>query len=98
MSLSRGIDGSDPARAEPLARIAGPREERRDARSGVVATGTLACPHCDAPVSPGAARLSPADRVACPYCAHDGFARDFLSLESPARPARVVVRVVPRAG
>jgi hypothetical protein len=67
--------------------------EIRPARSTVLATGTLACPECDAPVAPGPVPLRPADAVACPYCAHDGPVRDFLSLATPSRPARVVVRV-----
>ena len=68
-------------------------EERRPGRSGTLATGTLACPRCDAPVSPEGP-LSPADAIACPFCAEAGLVRDFLTLEDPARPARVVVRVV----
>jgi hypothetical protein len=70
-------------------------EERRSDR-WVLAVGTFACPQCDAPVSPGPRAVSPSDRVACPFCAHAGAAREFLSLSSPARPARVTVRVVPR--
>jgi hypothetical protein len=31
--------------------------------------------------------------MACPFCAHAGAVRAFLSLEPPTRPARVVVRV-----
>jgi uncharacterized paraquat-inducible protein A len=69
--------------------------ERRPARSTLLATGTLACPDCDAPVLP-AAPLAPADALDCPYCGHAGFVRDFLSLEPPTRPARVEVRVVDR--
>jgi hypothetical protein len=68
-------------------------QERRIARSGVLASGTLACPECDAPVDPGAAALAPADPLACPFCARTGAVRDFLSLGVPTRPARVVVRV-----
>ena len=71
--------------------------ERRIEEAGHLAVGTLACPSCDAPVAPGDAPLSPADPLACPYCGRDGAVRDFLSLTSPARPARVVVRVVLRA-
>jgi hypothetical protein len=61
-----------------------------------MAVGTLACPACDAPVSPGDRPLGPADALACPYCRHTGRVRDFLSLGAPTRPARVVVRVVER--
>jgi hypothetical protein len=67
--------------------------EIRPARSTILATGTLACPDCDAPVAPGPIPLRPADEVACPYCAHFGLVRDFLSLATPSRPARVVIRV-----
>jgi hypothetical protein len=69
------------------------RLERRIEHAGRLATGTLACPACDAPVAPGDGPLSPADGLACPYCGRDGAVRDFLSLTPPSRPARVVVRV-----
>jgi hypothetical protein len=93
VSLSRGIDGGDPLRAEPVTRLAGSEEERRAVRTRVVATGTLACPHCDAPVAPPPGGAAPAHPLACPYCSHAAPLRDFLSLEPPSRPARVVVRV-----
>lgn len=83
------MDGSEPVRAEGLESV-----EHRTARSTQLATGTLACPACDAPVSPGDRRLRPHDPIACPYCRREGFVRDFLSLTPPSRPARVVVRVV----
>jgi hypothetical protein len=38
--------------------------------------------------------MSPADALACPFCAHGGAVRDFLSLSAPQRPARVEVRVL----
>jgi len=78
---------------EPANRPAGAYEVRR-ARSSRLATGTLACPLCDAPVAVGGASLSPADGLACPYCAHTAATREFLSLAEPTRPARVAVRVV----
>jgi hypothetical protein len=84
------------ASEEPLRRLAAAEELRRVARSRRLATGTLACPRCDAPVSPGPAPLAPPDALACPYCRHAGAAREFLSLDPPARPARVAVRVVAR--
>jgi hypothetical protein len=84
------------ASSDPLGRLAGTEELRLVTRSPTVATGTLACPHCDAPVAPGPGPLAPADHLACPYCAHAGAARDFLSLAAPTRPARVEVRVVHR--
>src|SRR5918999_3918165 len=96
MALQRGIDGSDPVRAEPVSRLAGAEEIRKLSRSTVLATGTLACPECDAPVAPAAGGLRPADELRCPYCWHTGPAREFLTLEEPSRPARVVVRVSPR--
>lgn len=95
MALHRGIDGSDPVRGEPVGRLDGTHEQRRDARSGLLAVGTLACPGCDAPVMP-AGPMSPAQFLECPYCAERGRVRDFLSLSEPARPARVEVRVVQR--
>lgn len=70
-------------------------EERRS-RSGHLATGTLACPTCDAPVALAGPFAGPADPLACPYCDHSGAVRDFLSLEPPSRPARVVVRIIAR--
>jgi hypothetical protein len=93
VAFQRGIDGSDPLRAGPDS----VQEERRLARSGILAAGTLACPDCDAPVLPSGTLL-PADPVCCPYCGHDGAVRDFLSLVPPSRPARVQVRVVRTRG
>jgi hypothetical protein len=89
VAFHRRIDGSDPLRTGPVPRL---HEERR-ARSGRLATGTLACPLCDAPVAL-AAHVGPADALACPYCRHAGAVRDFLSLTAPARPARVAVRII----
>lgn len=97
MALYRGIDGSDPARPQPIERLTDAHEERRNSRSCTVASGTLACPECDAPVAPLGA-MSPADAMGCPLCDHAGAVRDFLSLSTPGRPARVVVRVVMRTG
>ena len=93
MAFHRGIDGSDPVRAEPITTTAGAEELRRVTRTSVLATGTLACPRCDAPVAP-AGPVRPADAIGCPYCGHGAAVRDFLSLAAPARPARVEVRVV----
>jgi hypothetical protein len=94
MAFQRGIDGSDPLRAEPVTRLGGTEEERRAARTGHLGHGTLACPACDAPVALGAGRVTPAEPLGCPFCGHAGAVRDFLSLAAPARPARVEVRVV----
>lgn len=68
-------------------------EKRRAVRSGTLATGTIACPSCDAPVAVGERALSLTDRLACPFCATSGPVRDFLSLAVPTRPTRVVIRV-----
>jgi len=89
MAFHRRID------REPVGTTGG-TEEIRPARSTTeLATGTMACPECDAPVMPaGPAR--PADPIDCPFCGTAGAVRDFLSLEDPPRPARVVVRVVLR--
>lgn len=92
MSIGRTRPGDeDPG--SPVGRMAGAAEERRATRSTVVASGTLACPGCDAPVSPGGRGLSPAEPMRCPVCDHAGAVRDFLSLATPARPARVRVVV-----
>jgi hypothetical protein len=93
MALHRGSDGWDPIARRAAAAT---EEERRAAGAGVLATGTLACPECDAPVAPGPLGLSPAEWVGCPFCAHAGAVREFLTLGEPSRPARVTVRVVER--
>ena len=89
MSLHRGIDGAEPLPPEP----AGPahRELRINHRTHV-ATGTLACPQCDAPVLPDGP-MAPSAALACAFCGHGGAVRDFLSLAPPTRPTRVVVRI-----
>ena len=88
MSIHRRVDGpEDGARPNEI------QEERRVARSGRLASGTLACPECDAPVATVGA-MSPADAIGCPLCDHSGAVRDFLSLSQPTRPAHVEVRVV----
>jgi hypothetical protein len=93
MGLTRGMDGAEPLRPQPMEQPAGPREIREDSRSQVMAVGTLACPECDAPVAPGPVPLMPPDPMSCPVCAHGAPVRDFLSLGAPTRPARVQVRV-----
>jgi hypothetical protein len=94
VAFLRGIDDSDPARPDPVTRAGGVHEEeRRTARTGLLAIGTLACSRCDAPVALTAGPVSPADSLGCPFCSHRAPVRDFLSLRSPARPARVEVRV-----
>jgi hypothetical protein len=93
MAISRGMDGAEPLRPEPIEHPAGPREVREDGRTQLLAVGTLACPVCDAPVAPGPEPLLPPDPLSCPVCSHAAAVRDFLSLASPTRPARVDVRV-----
>jgi hypothetical protein len=68
-------------------------EEIRPGHSGLLAVGTLACPRCDAPVSPGDRPLTLSEPVGCPFCGHTGAVREFLSLATPTRPARVEVRL-----
>lgn len=97
MALQRGVDGSDPLRGGQAAQPVEIREDRRRSASWRLATGTLTCPHCDAPVGLAADPLAPADALRCSYCGHDGAVRDFLSLALPSRPTRVEVRVVHRA-
>jgi hypothetical protein len=79
-------------RPEPMERLGG-RFERRRAETWQLATGTLACPACDVPVLPGPEGLAPGDDIACGYCGRAGAVHEFLSLEPPTRPTRVVVRV-----
>jgi hypothetical protein len=94
MALQRGIDGAEPLPPDP----AGPahRELRINHRTEV-ATGTLACPQCDAPALPDGP-MSPAAELVCAFCDHAAVLRDFLSLEPPTRPTRVVVRIAATAG
>jgi hypothetical protein len=92
MAFQGGIDGEPVRRVGDLAA----ELELRRSRQGHLASGTLACPRCDAPVAPGSGHLAPAGPLGCPYCGHAGAVRDFLSLGEPTRPARVVVRVVTR--
>jgi hypothetical protein len=70
-------------------------EELRPAHLRHVATGSLACPRCDAPVHL-AGPSGPAAPLGCPFCDHAAPLRDFLSLGEPTRPARVTVRISPR--
>lgn len=91
--IERGFEGPDQVRERPVGRMI--QEERRRARTPHVASGTLACPSCDAPVVP-ARPLSPVEEIGCPYCAQTGPVRDFLSLASPTRPAHVDVRIALR--
>jgi hypothetical protein len=67
--------------------------EIRAARPLHLATGSLACPDCDAPVVLAARSATPADALQCPYCDCAGPLRDFLSLAQPPRAPRVNVLV-----
>ena len=92
MSLHRGIDGSEPVRAQPISAPAGAHEHRDAALSLPATTGTLACPRCDAPVGLGGRAMSLAEDLCCPFCRHTAAVHRFLSLTAPTRPARVQVR------
>jgi hypothetical protein len=69
------------------------QRRRRAQHEGVVATGTIACARCDAPVAIGTGELSLSHALTCPFCGNHGAAREFLSLAVPTRPTRVEVRV-----
>ncbi len=96
MAFARGIDGSDPARPQPVSARSGAYEPREASRRWRLGPATLACPACDAPVSLGGRAVKLTVRLDCPFCRHAAPLRDFLSLASPARPARVAVRMIPR--
>ena len=98
MALRRSIDSTAPYSAAPVGRLVRPHKRRDVAIAGQMASGTLACPECDAPVAPPASALSPADGMHCGFCGHSARVRDFLSLDVPTRPTHVVVRVSHRAG
>jgi hypothetical protein len=80
--------------SERIGGLGGAEEIRRVGRTSTLAVGTLACPSCDAPVSPGNGRLGPASALECPFCGRIGRVREFLTLGSPTRAAHVVVKVV----
>lgn len=58
-----------------------------------MATGSLACPFCDAPVTLAEASAAPTDPLTCPFCDHSATVRHFLSLAAPPRVPRVHVLV-----
>ena len=91
MALHREIDGAEPVRPQP---VESTRAHRHAQSAWHLASGTLACPGCDAPVLPSAGGMSPGDPIACGYCGAAGPVRDFLSLAEPTRPMRVAVRVL----
>ncbi|MCW2998713.1 MAG: hypothetical protein JWN65_2262 [Solirubrobacterales bacterium] len=94
MPSHRAIHDPGGIRPESAGGRAGAYDHRPATRSSRLAVGTLACPACDAPVLPGRGPMIPMDRMRCPVCHEAGAVRDFLSLATPARPARVVVRVI----
>ena len=98
MALRRSIDSTAPYSSAPVGRLVRPHKRRDVAIAGRMASGSLACPGCDAPVAPPVRPLSPADALHCGFCSHSARVRDFLSLEVPTRPTHVVVRVSHRAG
>jgi hypothetical protein len=84
---------SDPRQARPAGARIGHHEKRPASRPWHLATGSLACPQCDAPVILAADRARPTDLLQCPFCDRAGAIRDFLSLAMPARAPRVHVLV-----
>jgi hypothetical protein len=94
--FQRGIDGPDAERLEAGEPVGAHEELRRTTRSRALASGTLACARCDAPIALGGATVWPSTWLSCPFCLHYAPVRDFLSLAQPTRPARVTVRVVAR--
>jgi len=93
VALHRETEGSGPLRPEPVERLTEHHELRRAHSSRQVATGTLACPSCDAPAAIGPAPMALADDLVCGFCSHRGTVRDYVSLGRPTRPTRVVVRI-----
>ena len=64
---------TDRARPAPAGRAAQRRHEHRHTQSTWhLATGTLACPGCDAPVLPSPDGMSPRDLISCGFCGELG--------------------------
>ena len=97
MTLTPRSDGAGPLRPEPIGRLADAEAARRATGTALLALGTLACPECDAPVRLATPAVTPDAPLGCPFCGHSAAVRDFLSLATPVRPARVEVRVAVRA-
>jgi hypothetical protein len=94
VSFLRGIGASGHNTTGAAARFIRPTVHlRRDSRTATLCHGTLACASCDAPIATAGATLSMTSPLVCPFCAHRGPLRDFLSLAMPTRPARVAVRI-----
>ena len=90
VALHREIDGAEPVRPQP---VESTRAHRHAQSAWHLASGTLACPGCDAPVLPSPGGMSPRDPISCGFCRKVGVVSDFLSLAVPTRPTRVAVRV-----
>jgi hypothetical protein len=93
VALHRDIDGAEPLQPQAVERLSGRHEHRRSESTWQLATGTLACPACDAPVLPSPGGMSPRDHISCGFCRNVGAVSDFLSLAEPTRPTRVAVRL-----
>jgi hypothetical protein len=93
MSFLGGGRSSDGDRDLTRQPVTAHYEQRRSARTDRLCGGTLACDGCDAPIDPGAEPISLTQTLTCPFCGRNAPARDFLSLASPTRPARVTVRI-----
>ena len=93
VAFQRDTEGSEPLRPEPVERLTEHHELRRSHDARQVATGTLACPSCDAPVAAGPGPMALRDDLECGFCSHHGRVCDYLSLGRPTRPTRVVVRI-----
>jgi len=93
VAFHRQLEGSGAAGPEPVRRSVGHEQRRRTHDSAQLATGTLACPVCDAPVLPGPGAVSVRETLACGFCSHSAALREFLTLGQPTRPTRVTVRV-----
>lgn len=86
----RASDGDHDVNRQPVRAY---YEDRRSTRTDRLCGATLACDRCDAPIDPGSESIAIDQTLTCPFCRRRGPARDFLSLASPTRPARVAVRV-----
>jgi hypothetical protein len=94
VSFLSGGDWTGGRSSEPGSRAEQVSQRKRRAdRNGVIASGTIACPRCDAPVAIGPDQVAVTDALTCPFCAQHGPVREFLSLAVPTRPTRVQVRL-----
>ena len=91
MALHR--EEQDPLQPNRVERLDGRRDRHLAESSWHMATGTLACTECDAPLLPAPGGMSPSDALACGFCGNVALVRDCLSLAEPTRPTRVAVRV-----